>query len=192
MILICSALTDLKLRRTLWTTPCRPSIHCTVLFTPPPPRRQSYKRVMMEREEEENAALRLTLCHLTSCGAVLANLPPQCLLSVNYARQGLEPRLPASDRKRAAKRRPAPAAAAAEKHCQFCCQKRDVKHDAVKVSRGGSGAERPHRVTIRCGFCRRAYVEEDFKMVVKVRVTYYCKVGRYPFLKPIKKHNISD
>jgi hypothetical protein len=124
----------------------------------------------MEREEEEIAALQLTARHLASCGEALAHLP-QSLLSVNYARRGLEQKLGPSQRKKSAKNQKTGQISLADKHCEFCCKKLDVKRDVVRVKRRRS-REPSYKVVIKCGFCGRACAQESFKLLPKVRFLF--------------------
>jgi len=123
----------------------------------------------MEREEDDSA-LRLTLRHLTSCGTAMPHLPAPFLLNVNDTRRRLETQVGGEKQR---KRKQKPVTSAVEKLvCEFCCTRRDVRRDVVKVERrgrkrGGNGA-RQQRLAISCGFCHRPYVEEEFKILTQV------------------------
>lgn len=133
----------------------------------------------MDKQEQEEAAQRRTLRHLADCAAALAGLP-QCLLSVSYTKRQLEAQLGSSagggsGRKKAlgklAGNSAVLQASGGEEVCQFCCKKRDVKSDSVTTVGGWQTKQQLHRICIKCGFCRRPYVTEEFKMLLQTEPT---------------------
>jgi hypothetical protein len=120
--------------------------------------------ILVMDKEENNAALRLTLRHLTALpGAGL--LPPACLININDTRRRLEATAGGENPR---KRKQQQKAALSSAVCEFCWNARDVRRDVVRCCGGKKRGARQQRVSISCGFCGRSYEKEEFKIVTKV------------------------